>query len=316
MTRIVVCGESLVDLVLDARAAAAGDTSGLAPLQPALGGGPFNAAVAVGRLGSSVAFCSRVSTDHFGDAIVDSLTAAGVDTGLVQRDDAPTSLALATIGTDGSAQYSFYVEGTADRRVTDPGPLPETVGALAFGTLSLVLEPGASVYAAMMTENHARGRLVLLDPNIRSAVIDDPDGYRRRFVGWLSAVDVLKVSDDDAAWLADGPAGSTPADWLDHGVAAVVSTRGPDGISVTTSVGTVEVTAPQVETVDTIGAGDTVVGALLAWLDEHDLLGVEAVRSMTDDDWRGAASFAARAAAVTVSRAGADPPWAGELSSD
>ncbi len=315
MSRIVVCGESLVDLVHDARSRDA-DDRGLAPLQPALGGGPFNAAIALGRLGSSVSFFSRVSTDHFGDALMASLRDAGVDTALVQRDPAPTSLALATVGADGSAAYSFYVEGTADRLVTDPGSLPDSVGALAFGTLSLVLEPGASVYARMMAEHHARGRLVLLDPNIRSAVIDDPDAYRQRFSEWLSAVDVVKVSDDDADWLAQGPHGSHPQDWLDAGVAAVISTRGADGIAVSTGSGTVAVPAPPIRAVDTIGAGDTTVGALLHWLDRHDALGVDAVRRLGDDDWRAAAAFAARAAAITVSRAGADPPWAGELTSD
>jgi fructokinase len=315
VSRIVVCGESLVDLVLDARGRAA-DARGLAPLQPALGGGPFNTAIALGRLGSSVAFFSRVSTDHFGDALMASLRDAGVDTALVQRDPAPTSLALATIGVDGSAAYSFYVDGTADRLVTDPDTIPESVGALAFGTLSLVLEPGASVYERMMADHHARGRLVLLDPNIRSAVIDDPDVYRRRFVGWLGSVDIVKVSDDDADWLAQGPEGSRPQDWLDAGVAAVISTRGPDGIAVSTQSGTVAVPAPPVDAVDTIGAGDTTVGALLHWLDRADALGGEAVRRLTDDDWRAAAAFAARAAAITVSRPGADPPWAGEVPSD
>ena len=99
-------------------------------------------------------------------------------------------------------------------------------------------------------------------------------------------------------------------------LAAVVSTRGPDGIAVSTSSGTVAVSAPPVTAVDTIGAGDTTVGALLHWLDTHDALGVDAVRALGSEDWRAAAGFAARAAAITVSRPGADPPWAGELTSD
>ncbi|MGJ0119699.1 carbohydrate kinase family protein [Williamsia sp. MIQD14] len=309
MKEIVVCGESLVDLVAH--------TGGLAPLRPALGGGPFNVAVALGRLGSAVSFCSRVSTDHFGDELVASLRAAGVNLSLLQRDPAaPTSLALASLGDDGAASYTFYVEGTADRQVVDPGPLPGTVGALAFGTLSLVLEPGASVYEQMMHTHHAQGRLIMLDPNIRTPVIADADAYRRRFVGWLPSVDVVKVSDDDADWLADGPAGSRPADWLEAGVGAVVTTRGGAGLSVTTGEFTVEIAAPSVTTADTIGAGDTVVGALLHWLDAHGSLGADAVRDLDRDAWQAALTFAARAAAITVSRPGADPPWAGELTSD
>ncbi|WP_045824120.1 carbohydrate kinase family protein [Williamsia herbipolensis] len=309
MKEIVVCGESLVDLVAH--------TGGLAPLRPALGGGPFNVAVALGRLGSAVSFCSRVSTDHFGDELVASLRAAGVNLSLLQRDpDAPTSLALASLGDDGAASYTFYVEGTADRRVVDPGPLPGTVGALAFGTLSLVLEPGASVYEQMMHTHHAQGRLILLDPNIRTPVIADADAYRRRFLSWLPSVDVVKVSDDDADWLAAGSDGSRPADWLDAGVGAVVTTRGGAGLAVTTGDFTAEVAAPVVVTADTIGAGDTVVGALLHWLGAHGSLGAQAVRDLDREAWQAALSFAARAAAITVSRPGADPPWAGELTSD
>lgn len=304
-----MCGESLVDLVAH--------TGGLAPLRPALGGGPFNVAVALGRLGSAVSFCSRVSTDHFGDELVASLRAAGVNLSLLQRDPgAPTSLALASLGDDGAASYTFYVEGTADRRVVDPGPLPGTVGALAFGTLSLVLEPGASVYEQMMHTHHAQGRLILLDPNIRTPVIADADAYRRRFLSWLPSVDVVKVSDDDADWLAAGSDGSRPANWLDAGVGAVVTTRGGAGLAVTTGDFTAEVAAPVVVTADTIGAGDTVVGALLHWLGAHGSLGAQAVRDLDREAWQAALSFAARAAAITVSRPGADPPWAGELASD
>ncbi len=313
MTEIVVCGESLVDLVLDARGF---DGPALPTLQPALGGGPFNAAITVGRLGSAVAFCSRVSTDHFGDELVASLAASGVDLSLVQRDDAPTSLALAAIDGDDAASYTFYVEGTADRWVTDPGALPASVSALCFGTLSLVLEPGASVYEQMMHTHHAQGRLVLVDPNIRATAIESPDEYRARFRSWLPSIDIVKVSDDDAQWLGQGRAGSRPGDWLEAGVAAVVVTRGADGISVTTPTSTVGVAAPPITPVDTIGAGDTVVGALLHWLGDHGRLGQADVRSMDDAAWRAALGFAARAAAITVSRPGADPPWASELSND
>ncbi|BFO20563.1 hypothetical protein SHKM778_69510 [Streptomyces sp. KM77-8] len=110
---IVVAGEALIDLV--PRGAGA-----LAALTPALGGGPFNTALALGRLGSPAAFCSRVSRDAFGEALLDRLRETGVDVSSVQRGNEPTTLAVATVGTDGSAAYSFYVEGTADRLFTTP----------------------------------------------------------------------------------------------------------------------------------------------------------------------------------------------------
>ncbi|MFE0748457.1 carbohydrate kinase [Gordonia sp. NPDC058843] len=316
MREIVVCGEALVDVVQQGGGGQDATPSGLAPLQPALGGGPFNVAITLGRLGSAVSLLSAVSTDTYGDAILDALRAAGVGTTLIQRRGEPTSLALATIADDGSARYSFYVEGTADRAIGDPGALPPTVAAVTFGTLSLVLQPGAAVYENVMRRCRAEGRVVVLDPNIRSAVIDDPDGYRRRFRGWMASVDLVKLSDEDAAWLGEGPAGSAEADWLADGVAAVVTTAGASGITVRTALGEVSAPAPPVDVVDTIGAGDSVLGGLVHHLDRHGRLSPDAVRSLTLEQWREAAEFAAHVAAMTVSRPGADPPWAGELRSD
>lgn len=314
MREIVVCGEALVDVVASTPIVAGAGR--LPALQPALGGGPFNVAITLGRLGSAVSLCSAVSTDTYGDAIVAALQASGVGTTLVQRRSEPTSLALATIGADGAAYYSFYVEGTADRAIADPGSLPSTVGAVCFGTLSLVLEPGASVYESMLRRCHSEGRLVALDPNIRPAVIDDPDAYRQRFATWMDAVDLVKLSDEDAAWLSAGPSGTTPADWLERGVAAVVVTAGAAGISVVTSAFDITAAAHPVEVVDTIGAGDSVLGALLWRLDRIGALTRASVAELTADDWRSIADHAGQVAAVTISRPGADPPWASEVVCD
>ncbi|GAC53030.1 carbohydrate kinase family protein [Gordonia amicalis] len=312
MREIVVCGEALVDVVQQEQAPGAT----LAPLQPALGGGPFNVAITLGRLGSAVSLLSAVSTDNYGEAIVGSLQGAGVGTAMLQRRREPTSLALATIADNGSAQYSFYVEGTADRTVADPGSLAPTVAAATFGTLSLVLEPGATVYENLMRRCHAERRLVVLDPNIRSVLIPDADAYRRRFRSWMPSVDVVKLSDEDAAWLGEGAAGSAVKDWLADGVAAVITTAGASGITVTTTEDEVTVPARNVDVVDTIGAGDSVLGGLVHQLDRLGALSPDSVRSLTANQWREVAEFAAHVAAVTVSRRGADPPWAGELRSD
>ncbi|MFF0707100.1 MULTISPECIES: carbohydrate kinase family protein [Gordonia] len=311
MREIVVCGEALVDVV--STTAPGPDPSHLPPLQPALGGGPFNVAITLGRLGSAVSFCSAVSTDTYGDAIVAALSAGGVGTTLVQRRSEPTSLALATIGSDGAAHYSFYVEGTADRLVSEPGDFAATVSAVCFGTLSMVLEPGASVYELVMRRAHDAGRLVALDPNIRPSVIDEPDVYRRRFLDWVPMIDVLKLSDEDVDWLGDGADGSSVDDWLREGAGAVVITHGADGISVRTREFTVLAQAPETTVVDTIGAGDSALGGLLHFFDESGDLSASAVRSRDADYWLRAADYAARVAAVTVSRPGADPPWASEL---
>ncbi len=299
--RVVVGGEALVDLVPVTGAP-------LAPLAPRLGGGPLNVAVTLGRLGVPTAFCSRVSTDGFGAAVLHHLEAAGVDTSLVQRGAEPSTLAVVSLGEQGSASYSFYVEGTADRLVSDPGPLGEQVAAVSLGTLGMLLEPGASVYEAVLHREHAAGRLTILDPNVRPALIANPDAYRARFASWLPSVDILKLSDDDADWLQ-----GTPEQWLRVGVSAVVLTRGAQGLRVHTGDGRVDVPGARVTVADTIGAGDTVHGALLAWLDRDGALDRARVRAMNADAWRAALSFVARAAGITVSRPGADPPWRHEL---
>jgi fructokinase len=310
---IVVGGEALVDLVpgdpLDSTV-----DGGLRALLPRLGGGPYNVSLAAGRLGVPTAFLSRVSTDRFGDAMVDRLHASGVDTSLLQRGDEPTTLAVVALDTKGAARYTFYVEGTADRLVADPGPLPEKVTALSLGTLGMVLEPGASAYEAMLRREAARGVLTVLDPNIREALITDPAAYRARFASWLPDVRLLKISDDDAAWLTEGadPVAAAKT-WIESGVDAVVLTRGADGVAVITAAGELaHVPSRKVTVVDTIGAGDTVQGALLAWLHTRD---VADLASLDADAWREALEFAAKAASITVSRSGAEPPTSADMAS-
>ncbi|MEW2294912.1 carbohydrate kinase [Streptomyces sp. NPDC006743] len=299
---IVVAGEALIDLVPRG-------TGALADLKPALGGGPYNTAVALGRLGSPTAFCSRTSRDAFGEALLDGLRRAGVDVSGVQRGSEPTTLAVATVGTDGSAAYSFYVDGTADRLFTAPAALPAETRAVSFGTCSLVLEPGASAYEKLLRAAAAEGVFTALDPNIRAGLIADPDAYRARFRSWLPSVSLLKLSEEDARWL-----GGTPREWLAEGPAAVVITHGGDGLTALTPDGAEHsVPGEKVTVVDTIGAGDTVNAALLHGLAVRDALSREALAGLGSAGWTALLRFAARAAAITCSRPGAEPPYASEV---
>ncbi|MFF4769148.1 carbohydrate kinase [Streptomyces sp. NPDC001255] len=303
----LVAGEALIDLV--PRPSGPSEEGPLAPLVPCPGGGPYNTAVALGRLGDEVAFCSRLSTDGFGTALLEGLRTAGVGTAPVQRGPEPTTLAVATLTASGSAGYSFYAEGTADRLFTVPETLPEGVRAICFGTCSLVLEPGASAYEELLRQQSRAGVFTLLDPNIRAGLIADPDAYRARFLDWLPYVDLLKLSEEDAAWLGDDVAG-----WATAGPAAVVITRGGEGLHVTTRKGErFSVPGVPVDVVDTIGAGDTVNAALLHRLAALGALRGDAVAGLGEEGWRDVLGFAARAAALTCSRAGAQPPYAREL---
>ena len=154
-TVIVSGGEALVDLV------PAGEDGNL--LAPRLGGGPYNVALATARLGMPTAFLSRVSTDAFGDALVRRLEESGVDTSLVQRGPEPTTVAVVSLDEESNARYSFYAEGTADRLVADPGPLPKETTVLSVGTLGMVLQPGAQAYEAVLRRESRRGVLTALD---------------------------------------------------------------------------------------------------------------------------------------------------------
>lgn len=307
---IVIGGEALVDLVPDAST-----TEGeLGPLHPRLGGGPYNVAVALGRLGVPTAFYSRLSTDLFGDKLLERLRDSGVHDELVQRGVEPTTLAVVGLAEDGSARYSFHTDGTATRFV-EARDLPAETTAVCFGTLGMVLEPGATVYESVLFAEAERGRFVVLDPNIRESLIADSEAYRARFESWLQVTQLVKLSVEDAEWLAgDRGLEAALAEWRQAGPAAIVLTGGDDGLSVHTAAGELaRVPSAEVEVVDTIGAGDTVQAALLAWLHRNAALDVRSVRELTPEAWRRALTFAASAAAVTISRPGAEPPWSGEL---
>ena len=283
---IMVCGEGLVDLVPRGRGR-------LADLTPALGGGPFNVAVAAGRLGADVGFQSRLSTDAYGCAMVDRLQEEGVDTSLVQRGEEPTTLAACAIADDGSATYSFYTEGTADRLVE---PVLADVSWACFGTVSLALEPGATRYAELLKELAAHGTKVALDPNIRPFFATEE--HREFLLSLLPHVTLLKLSEEEVDFLGAEALESVPV---------VVTTRGGEGLSVRAGSVTVSVPPVTVEVADTIGAGDTVMAALLAQLAQTD------PGALGESEWRDVLHFAATAAAITVSRTGAQPPTRAEV---
>lgn len=203
-----------------------------------------------------------------GDLLLDRLRAENVGLDLVQRGPEPTALAVASFDRAGSAAYTFYVEGTADRLFRAPSHLPAAARALMPGSCSLALEPGATAYESLMRDAAARGVLVAPDPNIRPGLITDAETYRARFRSWLRYVDLVKVSEEDMRWL-----GGDPGDWLAANPAAVVVTRGAEGLTVFTRCREpVDVPGEPVDVVDTIGAGDTVYAALVHALAERNLL--------------------------------------------
>lgn len=305
---ILCCGEALIDML--PRQLPDGDKV----LLPAAGGAVFNTAIALGRLGLETGFFAGLSTDMFGRQLENALANAGVDTSFCIRSDRPTTLAFVDLS-DGHAHYTFYDEQTAGRML-EPGGLPELNGgveALHFGAISLISEPCGSSYEALLMRE-AECCVISLDPNIRANFIADPAAHRARIRRMIAKSDIVKVSDEDLAWLEPGmDAQDAKRAWIDDGVSIVVETRGADGASATTGSLTVQVPARRVTVVDTVGAGDSFDAGLLAGLQNAGLLDKAALRSITEAELGSALELAASVAAVTVSRAGANPPWKNEL---
>jgi len=306
---ILSCGEALIDMLPRT------STAGEACFAPYAGGAVFNTAIALGRLGARSAFFSGVSTDMLGEILVDSLVASSVDTRFLARSARPTTVAFVKL-VDGQASYAFYDEGTAGRMLceADLPVLPDAVGALFFGGISLVNDPAASTYAALQAREAAR-RVTMVDPNIRPGFIAGQEAaYRARLDRMLALADIVKLSDEDLFWL-EGPGDLT-------GLARRILARGPKAVFVTEGAkGARAVTATDVRTraaqkvavVDTVGAGDTVNAGILAALDQAGALTKAGVAGLGATALDAALDLGARAAAVTVSRAGANPPWVHEL---
>jgi fructokinase len=301
---IAVCGEALIDLIPD------GDG-----LHPHPGGGPFNTAVALGRLGVPAAFVGRLSSDPFGRLLEARLAESGVDARYVLHGDAPTPLALVHPTSDDAHEFSFYLSGTAyaDVAVADLPLFEPDVGALYVGTLALATDPPASAFEHLV-EREAASRLVVVDPNIRPAVTGDRKEYLRRFESWAGRAHVVKLSDDDAGWLYPGATHETViATILGLGPRLVVLTLGAAGALARTSAASARVAAHDVTVVDTVGAGDAFSAGLLRRLWEADCLDSGSVAQLGDDELADLMRFAAAVAALQCSRSGASPPTLDEV---
>lgn len=299
---IVVGGEALIDLVPHADQLAA---------HP--GGGPYNTARTLARLDQDVHYLGCLSDDGFGATLRARLEEDGVRLDTVVPTTKPTTLALAEVDAGGAASYRFYTEGTSAPSVTPEAALaalPRDVDLLHVGTLGLVMEPIASALRAVV-EAVADRALVMVDPNCRPTFIADRDAYRERLGETLRHAHVVKVSEDDVAYLAPGLGVAEAARAL--GVPVALVTLGGDGALIVGAETEEHVDAPTITVVDTIGAGDAFGGGFLAYWARAGL----AVADLGDPDAvRAATAFACAVAARTCERAGASPPRLSDLDGD
>ncbi len=301
--RVVVGGESLVDRIR----AVDGSVRDIA------GGGPFNTARAIARLGVHVSFLGCISTDPLGDGLIAGLVADGVGTDLITRTEAPTTLALADLDATGTARYTFLVEGSAAPRVTSTHArraLARPVAAIHVGTLGLVFQPVADSLR-MLVDGAPADALVMLDPNARPSAIPDLGTWRSRIRRLARRADIIRASADDLAALDATADPLAVARSLVADGAAVLLTDGDRPIRlVSRAFPVVELDLHPRPVVDTVGAGDSFGGAFLAWW-----LDMGATRRELSDAAMvsAAARVAMAAAAITCSRVGADPPTRAEL---
>jgi fructokinase len=299
---IWVCGEVLIDLI----PVAPGSSDRL----PHVGGGPANTAKALARLGRDVYFIDGISTDDYGVAARKELLDDEVKLDLALTSDKPTCLAIVSLDANNSASYEFKIEGTATfdfslNWLPDPSRYQPQV--LHIGTLVTIIEPSASVLYdwALQVAEFAP---IVFDPNIRPSVMGDRDRYEAAVEKWAAISSVIKVSDDDLAWLFPGKSVEEVATrWVREGAALVVVTRGSKGLIGFTADGAVEVAGVKIEVADTVGAGDTVGAIIVEQMVEQGIM------ALTGDVLKSVLERAAKAAAITCSRPGANPPYLREL---
>lgn len=301
---IVIGGEALVDLVED----------GGSP-RPVAGGGPFNTAIAFGRLDVPVGFLGAISRDAYGAMLAGRLVAAGVDTSLVRWSDAPTPHAVVHRQHDGRNEYTFELSGTAlqDMSPGDLPDLPEDAWALHVGTLALAVDPPATAYEALV-EREAGRRRIIFDPNVRPAIFGDAAEYRQRFERLAHVADLVKLSDDDAAWIYPGMSVERVLELiLGFGPGVVAVTRGENGAIAASASGVVEVPGLPIVVADTVGAGDSFGAALVVSLVDNGAFGPLATGAPDQAVLARAVSYAVAASAITCTRTGSVPPSRDEI---
>jgi fructokinase len=308
---ILVCGEALIDLFV-------GPAEGAEmPARAVAGGSPFNVAIGLARLGVRSAFLGGISRDRFGTLLADTLALEGVDDRFLVRTDRLSTISAIATSRDGQPSYAFHGEGAADRsleRSDLPAALPAEIEALTFGSYTMVVEPVGSALAALAEREKGR-RVISVDPNLRPTVFGDMARWASSAERFYRTATLIKASDEDVriAWGGRVSIAEAAAYWLGCGAGLVVVTEGAKGATAFSAAGSVSVPGRSVVVCDTVGAGDTFHAALLALLAKTGRLHPDAIAALDAQAIGDLLAYATAAAAITVTRRGADLPTAADV---
>ncbi len=305
---ILSCGEALIDMLPRK------STTGEDVFLPCGGGAAFNTAIALGRLGVPVGLLAGLSSDMFGDILRAEMASSDVSEKCAVVSQRPTTLAFVRL-VNGVAQYAFFDKNTAGRMLQsgDMPAIPAEVQAMIFGGISLASPPSADSFEALM-QTQSKQRVIVIDPNIRADFIDDEASYRARIDRMIALSDIVKVSDDDLRWLnGTGDIPDLAEGILQKGAKVVFVTLGGQGAQVFTKNLTLSRSGENVDLVDTVGAGDTFNAGMLAALYQAGVLDKTGIATLDQKTLAAALDLGVRAAAISVSRAGANPPRVSEL---
>ena len=299
MSQVWVTGEVLIDLIPDG-----------SDQKPIVGGGPANTAKTLAKIGIDTQFIDGISTDDYGQMAKNELMASGVKLDYIKYSDKPTCLAIVSLNATGSASYEFVIENTATFDFNSdwlPNPQTERPALLHIGTLATVIEPGASVLFEW-AQSVSKAAPIVFDPNIRPAVMNDREKYVKQVERWVSISSAIKVSDEDIRWLYPSlEIDQVVNNWLAKGPSLIVVTYGDKDLAGYLVGQKVSVDAVKVLAADTVGAGDTVGAILVEAIVKDGLSSLSGVRLEM------MLKRAAKAAAITVSRSGANPPTLKEI---
>ena len=292
--KVFVLGEALIDLIpIDG-----------GKLVPLVGGGPANTAKAIARFGFSPYFVGGISSDNYGRAIERELLESGVDLSKVYRGKLPTALAIASMNEKGIASYKFELEDTSTFAFHQSWMPTSEPDVIHVGSVATLIEPGATELLKWVS---TRSAPVIFDPNVRPSIQGNKDVYRAAVERWIDVATIVKLSEDDLNWLYGSSEKEVIDAWLNRGVSIVVLTRAEKGLRAYSQGSVVDVPAVQVNLVDSVGAGDTIGAVLVEGVLVHGIAG------MVGENLKSVLQRAAKAAAITCSRAGANPPSREEL---